>query len=141
MSRRLDVGKALALVSKAQEVDTNAAHHPRYEAWRMRVQGYSAPAIAAQLGVSVVMAYKYLEWVKTEHPEIVVQDFLQITLERIETQYLQLEPARLRNDVMAHRVSKELMDMEAKLLGMYTVKVEHSQKITFSVDGVDMDKV
>jgi predicted transcriptional regulator len=141
VSKKLDVQKELALVESAKEAETNADYRQRYDAWRMRIEGYPVTAIAQELGVSYVMVYSYLKWIRQEHPEIVLDEFIDLSLERLDILLLRLAPGVKRGEVMAIRVSKEIIEAQMKLKGAYNVNHNVTAQVSFSVEGVDMGKV
>lgn len=115
----------------------------RIEAWRLRIQGYSAGEVAKKQKVSLAMIYKDWEWGKTHLPVAMAnaEDFKHVSLERLEQQYRQLSAARNRADDSAHRVSLAILETQAKILGVLSNKVDVSGNLKYEIVGVDLDQV
>lgn len=130
------------------ELDKEMAEQPArfklcVEAYKKRLQGYQVVDIADALQISVPTAYRYIEWAQANLPVAHrnIDEFIRTSVDRLEIQYSQLDQGRILADPIAHRVSAALLDQQAKLLGAYTVKIEHSGKVEYLVDGVDMEQL
>lgn len=135
--------KALAIVENAKARAPSEREQRKYDAYILRIRGYPVELIAEQMGVTRAMAYRYLEQVRRERPELqqVMSEFLLVSLDQLEYQYMQLDPGRSRGDVMAHKVSKELIELRAKLLGAFNVNlnVSTAAPVMYQIVGVEDD--
>lgn len=121
--------------ARAEEFAKKSAH-----AWSLRLKGYNLTHIGEEMGVSFPTAQKYVEWAMENIPSVIesAEDFKRVALDRIEAWVAALEPQRAEGDVMAYRVSQSLLDQQAKILGVYTQRLDVSAHLTYSVEGVDM---
>lgn len=130
------------------ELDAEMANRPErvrkcIEAYKKRLQGYSLWDIAEGMSLSMSTVSRYLEWANENLPVAYcnIDEFIRTSVERLEIQYSQLNKDRMLGDLVAHRVSAAILDQQAKLLGAYTVKIEHSGQVEYVIEGVDMDKL
>lgn len=132
------IGKLEAIKQKASN-----DHKKRWEAYSLRVQGFSVSQIAEQFGVSTQLVYAYWDWCSKQQPDVkqYLDDFVNISVVRLEAQYRQLAIARAKGDIIAHKVSADLIDQQGKLLGAHKMHVDIDTKVTYKLEGVDMDQL
>jgi len=113
----------------------------RWEAWSLKVQGYSADAIAEKFGRSRQLIYSYWEWCKKQLPYVKdqMEEFQQVGIARLEAQYRQLAIARARGDLFAHKVSLEIIEQQAKVLGVDKMNETPETRVTYIFPGLNMD--
>lgn len=138
----VELEQIIAQLEKVKE-DARPDHKKRWEAWSLKIQGFSAQEIAARMEVSWQLIYTYWDWCGRQVPELkqIMQEFSELTISRLEAQYRQLAIARSRGDILAHKVSLDILDQEAKILGVHKVNVQVDSKVTYVLEGVDMDKL
>lgn len=137
-----DLEKLLSEVER-EELEAPERLKARIHAWALRLQGYSVADIAEDLGVTNQTAYNHLEWAQKNLPSAhrSAEDFIRTSIDRLEVQYRQLSIGRELGSEMAHRVSAALVDQQAKMLGVYTMKLDVKAEVKYVIDGVDMDQV
>lgn len=93
----------------------------RAKAWHLRLEGHSLSEIARMLGVSAMTVHRDVKWCQENLPGAYegAAQLREMSLQRLDRQYRQLEPLRESGDVPAHRVSVQIMDTQAKLTGAY----------------------
>lgn len=133
------------LINELEQIKTQASDKEkiRWDAWQLKIQGYSIDLIAQQLGKSTQTIYLYFEWCMRQLPHVKEQleEFTRVTVLRLEAQYRQLAIARFKGDIMAHKVSLDILDQQGKLLGVHKMSVEIDNRVTYELVGVDMDKL
>jgi hypothetical protein len=142
MADELDQTKALELFENAK-ADLPADYHKRVDAWKLRIQGYRPPDVAAAMGVSEVTVHAWFNWMRENYPLPIasLEDFMRLSISRLEEQYKQLEQGRKNQDPQAQRVSLAIIDQEAKLLGAHTTNVNVEGRVTYQIEGIDMDQL
>jgi Putative ATPase subunit of terminase (gpP-like). len=115
----------------------------RVKAWMLRLQGYQPAEIATACRIELPTVYKYLRWARDNLPSAIdgAEDFIRVSYDRLEIQYRQLERGRAEGNELAHRVSVSIIDQQAKLLGIYTMKLDLTAKVNYAIEGVDMGQV
>ncbi len=133
------------LIGRLEKIREKASedYKKRWEAYSLRVQGFSVNQIAQQFGVSTQLIYVYWDWCSKQLPEVkeYLDDFVNISVQRLEAQYRQLAIARAKGDIIAHKVSADLIDQQGKLLGAHKMHVEVDTRVTYRLEGVNMDEL
>lgn len=140
-------GKSLleveTIIEAIERTKANAKENEkiRWDCWALKIQGYTVDAVARQYDVSTQLIYMYWAWCAKQLPELQQQmeEFTRVTVLRLETQYRQLAIARYKGDLMAHKVSLDLLDQQGKLLGVHKMQVQVDNRVTYVLEGVDMD--
>lgn len=121
----------------------------RIEVWKLRIKGYTLLDIAERLGVSYGTAQGDYRWALENIPPAFAsrEEFMRLSLQRLEWQVkmlgqtLERLQAEGEDDIATHRTILAVQDMQAKLLGAYTVNVDVSTRVNHIYEGVDVDKV
>lgn len=133
------------LIAKLEKIKQRASadDKKRWEAYSLRIQGFSVNQIAQQYGVSTQLVYAYWDWCSRQLPEVkeYLDDFVNISVQRLEAQYRQLAIARAKGDIIAHKVSADLIDQQGKLLGAHKMHIDVDTKVTYKLEGVNMDEL
>ena len=133
------------MINELEEAKQNypPEERQRWDAFAMRLQGFSVQDIAMQYDKSVPLIYLYLDWCAKQLPKLkdYIQEFTVVSMQRLEVQYRQLGIARAKGDLLAHKVSLDIIDQQAKLAGAHKVSIEVDNRVTYVLEGVDMDKL
>lgn len=131
------------LIRQLEKVKKQYSHDEkqRWDMFAMRLQGFSVQDIAIEYERSVALIYAYLEWCTKQLPKLkdYMQEFTTISMQRLEAQYRQLAIARAKGDILAHKVSLDIIDQQAKLAGAHKVSIEVDNRVTYVLEGVDME--
>jgi len=113
----------------------------RWEAWSLRIQGWSADMIAEKFGRSRQLIYSYWDWCKSQLPYVKdqMEEFQQVSLARLEAQYRQLAILRARGDLLAQKVSMDIIAQQAKILGVDKMNETPETRVTYIFPGLNMD--
>jgi hypothetical protein len=132
-----DAIKKLEDVRKAADPEYKA----RWECYSKRLQGWSVAQLAEEQYCSPQLIYLYLQWCMEQLPALkdFMEEFTTLSLSRLDMQYRQLAIARAKGDVIAHKVSLDIIDQQAKLVGAHKMSVQVDNRVTYVLEGVDME--
>lgn len=118
----------------------------RARVFKLRVQGYTLMQITELLskkyGVSQLTIQRDLEWARANF-QVAQESADQIrvmSVMQLQYQYGQLAPHRAAGDIAAHKVSLDILQAIAKLMGLDKMTVE-VQQVLYDIVGVDMDQL
>lgn len=133
------------LIQRLEAIKQKAApdHKKRWEAYSLKIQGFTAPQIAEQFGLSLPLIYQYWNWCDMQLPEVkeMLEDFIKTSVQRLEAQYRQLAIARAKGDLFAHKVSLDIIAQQSKMLGADKLHVDVDTTVTYKLVGVDLDEL
>lgn len=128
--------------TEAELIAAHASDDVRYArrigVWHLRLQGFVIFEIAKQLGLSTSVVHDDLNWCRQNLAVARdgIEELADLSLERLEMQYRQLAPLREMRNEAGHRLSLNIIDLQAKLMGLYKTRIEVSIP-NFTVNGVD----
>lgn len=133
------------LIQKLEKIKQKAEpdHKKRWEAYSLKIQGFTAPQIAESFGLSLPLIYQYWQWCDLQLPEVkeLLEDFIKTSVQRLEAQYRQLAIARAKGDLFAHKVSLEIISQQSKMLGADKLHVDVDTTVTYKLVGVDLNEL
>ena len=115
----------------------------RWDVYSKRIQGWSVADLAVDYACSPQLIYAYLDWCHEQLPSLkdYLKEFTTLSLQRLDMQYRQLAIARAKGDLLAHKVSLDIVDQQAKLVGAHKISVQVDNRVTYVLEGVDMDEL
>jgi len=137
-----NLDKAIAELEKVKN-ESKGMEKIRWDCYSKRIQGWSVADLAEEYACSAQLIYLYLEWCQEQLPSLkdYLKEFTTLSLQRLDMQYRQLAIARAKGDIIAHKVSMDLIELQSKLTGTHKISVEVDNRVTYVLEGVDMEQL
>lgn len=142
MGQQVHVSELLQEAEAALQEADDPTLQRRILVWKKRLEGWSGHETAEQLGVSYVTVYADLKWCYANLPCSYggADEVLRVSLERLEQMIRVMAPRRSEGDADAVRLTDQLIDRQAKLMGLYTARLELRQ-VNYTIESVDLDQL
>lgn len=129
-----------AIMKKGLSPKDEARLKLRLQCFLLRVQGYTAAAIAQKLGVGRVTVHDAVKWCyeNVDLAQEMRENGLILSLARLEEMYLILSERRENADPVGIRLSMDIIELEAKILGLFRNIEINTPMVSYFIEGVDM---